>query len=150
MNVRKLFANACAHLSIVWSLMLLTFYITDRYNPAMTFIDHDMTKGLIALLSLTTVICVLSLLLGKGLRHPALRTVAGIPAGLSAVAALVLLVLDYSMVYRFEAGLSKVAPLLFTNDYTKAALALLAITSIAAAVLLITEYRQTPRQEECL
>ena len=148
MKLRKLLANACAHLSIVWSLMLLTFYITDRYNPAMTFIDHDMTKGLIVLLSLTTLICGIGLLSQKRQGRLLLRVTASVLAMLSAVTALALLVLDYSMVKRFEAGVSKIAPLLFTNDFTKAALAVLAITSIAAAIILIAISRQTSEKEE--
>ncbi len=141
MKIWKLTSNACAHLSIVWSLMLLTFYITDRYNPAMAFIDHDMTKGLIILLSLTTLICAGGLLFENRKNCRLLRALSSILAGLSALTALTLVVLDYSMVKRFEAGLSRVAPLLFTNDYTKGALALLAVTSIVAAILLIVVQR---------
>ncbi|MBO5779423.1 MAG: hypothetical protein J6R82_07635 [Clostridia bacterium] len=141
MKIWKLASNTCAHLSIVWSLMLLTFYITDRYNPAMAFIDHDMTKGLIVLLSLTTLICVGELLFENRKNRRLLPAISSILAGLSAPAALILIVLDYSMVKRFEAGLSRVAPLLFTNDYTKGALALLAVTSIAAAISLIVLHR---------
>ena len=44
------------HLIIGISVTLLTLSITDRFNTAMAFINHPMTKGLIA------VFCLLSLL----------------------------------------------------------------------------------------
>lgn len=34
------------HLCIVISLMLLIFFVTDRFNSAMAFINHAMTKRL--------------------------------------------------------------------------------------------------------
>ncbi len=147
MKFWKLLSNACAHLSIVGSLMLLTFYVTDRFNSAMAFIDHDMTKGLVFILSLITLICVGGLFFDRNQGALALRVALGGAAGLSALTAVTLLVLDHSMVERFEADLSNVAPLLFTNDYTKAALALLAVTSIAAALLLIVLRRRAAGRE---
>jgi hypothetical protein len=36
-----------SHFLVAGSIMLLTFFVTDRFNPAMAFIDHPMTKWLL-------------------------------------------------------------------------------------------------------
>ena len=43
------------HLCIVLAVMLLTFFVTDRFNRAMAFINNDITKWLLA------VFCVLAI-----------------------------------------------------------------------------------------
>ena len=44
------------HITIVLSLMMLTFYITDRQNRAMAFINNDITKTLLAVMSVLVII----------------------------------------------------------------------------------------------
>ncbi|MBQ8382670.1 MAG: hypothetical protein IJX47_05630 [Clostridia bacterium] len=128
-------ANICAHLSIVWSLMLLTFYVTDRYNDKMAFINHDMTKGLMALLTLTSLVCAAYLLLIRGWGLP-LRLCFGIPVGIAALASAVLLTVDGVMPQY----------ILFTYDSVKAVPALLAVTSVAASLALIVWDRRALRR----
>lgn len=50
--IRKLFAHA----AIIISGMYVVFYLIDRVNPAMSFIDNDITKPLLAVLSLLSII----------------------------------------------------------------------------------------------
>ncbi|MBQ8288212.1 MAG: hypothetical protein IJX76_05505 [Clostridia bacterium] len=135
MKIWKMISNACAHLSIVWSLMLLTFYVTDRYNDKMAFINHDMTKGLVTVLAASTLVCAVYLLLLRG-RALLLRLCLSIPASLAAIASAVLLAVD-RIVPRY---------ILFTYDDVKAVLAVLAVTSIAASLLLIVLDRRALRR----
>ncbi len=129
--------HICAHLSVIWSLMLLTFYVTDRYNTAMAFINHDMTKGLTVFLAVGTAVSALGLLLHKwaGKRRLLLRLCFALPALLTALASAVLVAIDRA-VPRY---------ILFTYDSVKGVLALLAVTSIAASILLIV----LGRKEDC-
>ena len=149
MRIWKLLSNACAHLSIVGSLMLLTFYVTDRFNSAMAFIDHDMTKTLVAILSVLVLAVDVWLIRSAGWQKRGfLRYGVSIASGLTAIAAFSLLVLDHSMVERFEAGLSKEPPLLFTNDHVKLVLAVLAVLAIVAGIWLIVTDRKYDLPEE--
>ncbi|MGM9648181.1 MAG: hypothetical protein ACI3YH_08635 [Eubacteriales bacterium] len=148
MRIWKTISNICAHLSVIWSLMLLTFYITDRYNTAMAFINHEMTKGLVAVLSLSVLLCVGRLLTDRQLGFYSLRWVSGILAALFALASASLLILDHSMADRFEKGLSDTPPLLFTGDAVKAVLAWLAVTAIFAAIVLIVLDRRMAGKEQ--
>lgn len=52
MMLRKMFAHA----AIIISGMYLVFFFIDRVNPAMSFIDNDITKVLLFALSLLSVI----------------------------------------------------------------------------------------------
>lgn len=51
-TVRKIIAHA----SIVLGGMLLTLFILDKINPAMEFIDNDITRGLIAAAALLGIV----------------------------------------------------------------------------------------------
>ena len=44
------------HASIVIALMMITFYITDRQNRAMAFINNDITKALLLVMSVLVLI----------------------------------------------------------------------------------------------
>ena len=44
------------HILIVLSLMMITFYITDRQNRAMAFINNDITKALLLAMSILVLI----------------------------------------------------------------------------------------------
>lgn len=50
--LRKLFA----HVAIIISCMYVVFYLIDRVNPAMSFIDNDITKPLLLVLGLLSII----------------------------------------------------------------------------------------------
>lgn len=51
-----------SHLDIILGGMFLTFFIIDRFNPAMDFLGNDISKWLLCLLSADTIIvAVLSL-----------------------------------------------------------------------------------------
>ena len=44
------------HITLVLSLMMLTLYITDRQNRAMGFINNDITKALLAVMSVLVIV----------------------------------------------------------------------------------------------
>lgn len=45
-----------AHCAIIISGMYLVFFFIDRVNPAMSFIDNNITKGLLVALSVLSVV----------------------------------------------------------------------------------------------
>ena len=49
--MKKLFARILPHICIVLSLMMITFFVTDRFNRAMAFINNEITKWLLVVLS---------------------------------------------------------------------------------------------------
>lgn len=53
--VKALF-SLIPHAMIVISLMMITFYITDRYNRAMAFINNDITKALLLVLAVLAIV----------------------------------------------------------------------------------------------
>lgn len=44
------------HITLVLSLMMMTFCITDRQNRAMAFINNDITKTLLAVMSVLVIV----------------------------------------------------------------------------------------------
>lgn len=44
------------HVLIVLSVMMITFYITDRYNRPMAFINNDITKALLLVMSVLVIV----------------------------------------------------------------------------------------------
>lgn len=47
---------ALSHLGIGSGLTLLTFYVVDRFNTAMAFIDHPMSKKLLLVFSVVLIV----------------------------------------------------------------------------------------------
>ncbi len=66
MNIKKLkrivFKMIFPHLCIILSGMLLVLLAIDRVNSAMMFIDHNITKGLMCVLCVASIINGASLL----------------------------------------------------------------------------------------
>lgn len=60
--MRKLSA-LLPHLCIILSGMLLTFFILDQINPAMAFINNEITKWLMLLQAVLTIICCILLII---------------------------------------------------------------------------------------
>ncbi len=54
--VIRFFDRLIPHLAIVLSLMIVTFFIIDRFNDAMAFLNNDITKILVLILSLFALI----------------------------------------------------------------------------------------------
>ena len=48
--------RALSHLVLILSLMMLTFFCIDLFNPSMAFLNNSMTKYLLALFSLFSLI----------------------------------------------------------------------------------------------
>lgn len=44
------------HITLILSLMLLTFFVLDQFNEAMAFLDNTITKWLLGITTLLTVI----------------------------------------------------------------------------------------------
>ncbi len=55
-NILNKLAGFLPHVCLILSLMMLTFVITDRYNRAMAFINNDITKALLYVLTLLVII----------------------------------------------------------------------------------------------
>jgi hypothetical protein len=49
-------AKILPHISIILSGMLIVFFVIDRFNSAMGFLDNDGAKVLIFVLSITSII----------------------------------------------------------------------------------------------
>lgn len=43
------------HVNIILGLMFITFFIVDKFNGAMNFIDNDISKGLLLLFALVSI-----------------------------------------------------------------------------------------------
>lgn len=120
------------HLTIIISLMILTFFVTDRFNTAMAFINHSMTKRLLVVYLICYAVCLLDLIRRAKVRRslPQLCLVVLVTLLVGGVS--ILLALDYA----FPAWL------LLTFDLAKVAIALLAVSGIFSAVLLICHQRR--------
>ena len=49
--MKRFFQWLLPHLAIVLSLMTITFFVIDRFNDAMAFLNNDITKFLVLVLS---------------------------------------------------------------------------------------------------
>ena len=54
--MKRFFSHLLPHLTIILSVMILTFFVIDRFNEAMAFLNNDITKILTALLALLALI----------------------------------------------------------------------------------------------
>lgn len=45
--------NVLPHINIVLAVTMLTFFVVDRYNRAMSFIDNDITKWMLCAFCVT-------------------------------------------------------------------------------------------------
>ncbi|MBR4288630.1 MAG: hypothetical protein IKT50_04260 [Clostridia bacterium] len=50
------FAKLLPHLTLVLSVMILTFFVIDQFNDAMAFLNNAITKWLICIFSVLTLI----------------------------------------------------------------------------------------------
>lgn len=48
--------NVLPHINIVLAVTMLTFFVVDRYNRAMSFIDNDITKWMLCVFCATVLI----------------------------------------------------------------------------------------------
>lgn len=109
MKFKRYLVEILSHLLIIWSVMLLTFWVTDRFNTAMAFINHSMTKGLLFGFALVNLVIVGGLMADRKSPLSALRMGVGILSGLLTAGMIVLLGLE----------LAKPELLLFVNDLCK-------------------------------
>ena len=49
--MKRFFDRILPHLAIVLALMTVTFFIIDRFNEAMAFLNNDITKILVLVLA---------------------------------------------------------------------------------------------------
>ena len=52
----KTITKVLPHISIIISVMLIVFFVIDRFNGAMGFLDNDGAKVLISVLGVTSII----------------------------------------------------------------------------------------------
>lgn len=43
----ELFLTALPHINIAMSIVMLTLWVTDRFNRAMAFLNNNLTKGML-------------------------------------------------------------------------------------------------------
>ncbi|MBE6565229.1 MAG: hypothetical protein E7655_08160 [Ruminococcaceae bacterium] len=55
-NMLSILKGLLPHAVLILSLMMITFYITDQFNRPMAFINNDITKALLFLLSLLAIV----------------------------------------------------------------------------------------------
>lgn len=48
--------NILPHINIVLAFTMLTFFVVDRYNRAMSFINNDITKWMLCVFCVTVVV----------------------------------------------------------------------------------------------
>ncbi len=125
------------HLSLILSLMLLTFYIVDRFNTAMAFINHPMTKNLIGVLILFNLFSAVRLFQPKDRTTRLIRRIVALGWGFVSLATAGFLIFDRLYPAR----------ILFTMDSVKLHLCILATVSILCSVLLIVFQRKEALKE---
>ena len=69
------------HVAILICNMYIVFYLIDRVNTAMNFIDNGLTKGLLLILCVVTPFNVWALLKEPRRRKSAKKKASGKPAG---------------------------------------------------------------------
>ncbi len=121
-----------AHFLVAISLTMLTFHITDRFNPTMAFIDHEMTKSLMTVFS-WIIIFECSIILVKFICDG--RYALSIFPTLAIIAAVAILCFIF-------ADLTDPSKILFTKKAIKAAVAFEAVSGLASAVTIICFMRK--------
>lgn len=132
MKFKRYLVEILSHLLIIWSVMLLTFWVTDRFNTAMAFINHFMTKGLLWGFALVNLAVVGFLAADRRSPLGSLRKGVGILSTVLSVGMMLFLGID----------LAKPALLLFTNDLVKFYLLGFVLCGLFGAVLGIVCRRQ--------
>lgn len=62
-KVFRFLRGVLPHVTLILSLMLLTFFVIDLFNPSMAFLNNALTKSILATSScLTAILSVLSVL----------------------------------------------------------------------------------------
>ncbi len=65
-KILSFFTAILPHLTLVLSVMILTFFVIDQFNEAMAFLNNAITKWLICIFSvLTLILSVLSAIRGE-------------------------------------------------------------------------------------
>jgi len=55
-KILRFFTKLLPHLTLVFSLMMLTFFVIDCINRSMAFLNNGMTKGLLCVFSVLVLI----------------------------------------------------------------------------------------------
>ena len=91
----KKFTGMLPHCAILICNMYIVFFLIDRVNTAMAFIDNDITKGLLAAMCLISIWCSALLMKKKRRRGRGIRRfIAGLNM-LACVGGLLLIAADY-------------------------------------------------------
>lgn len=138
MKIVKYMKEWISHLTLIFAVMLLTFWVTDRFNTAMAFINHDMTKGLMLIFSLCSMAVAIFLLTDRTPYVRKARAVMGIVTLIGGVGLAALLVID------------RTSPqlLLFVGDTVKFYLCGTLLLAVASSVLGIASRRASAPKAE--
>ena len=66
----RLFRALLPHLTLILSLLMLTFFVIDCFNEAMAFLNNSLTKILLGIFSLLTLILSILSIFREENRHP--------------------------------------------------------------------------------
>ncbi len=66
--MKKVF-TLLAHFVLILSVMMLTFFVIDRINPAMAFLENTLTKYLLALFSLLSATLAVFFIVNEEKKH---------------------------------------------------------------------------------
>lgn len=125
-----------AHLIVAMSLTLLTLSITNHFNSAMAFVDHDMSKTLMAVLSLSVLLeSVFFIPKFVGDRH----LLAGLPTVAAALVSILLICLLLTDV-------SDKSLILFTKPFARVVVGISAVSSFFSAVTIICYMRRMAKK----
>lgn len=125
-----------AHLIVAMSLTLLTLSITNHFNSAMAFVDHNMSKTLMAVLSL-------SVILESVFFIPKFVNDRHLLAGLSMVAAALASIL---LVCLLLTDVSDKSLILFTKPFARVIVGISAVSSFFSAVTIICNMRKMSKK----
>ncbi len=69
----KQFAVALPHVSIILAAVMIVFFVIDRFNSAMAFLNNDGAKVLLLILSSTSIINAIRLIAYQRHEHAAIN-----------------------------------------------------------------------------
>ena len=97
------------HCAILICNMYIVFFLIDRVNTAMNFIDNGLTKGLLLIMSLVSGWCSLWMLTGRRRRNGGIQAIWPKVNLLACGICLILLLIDliWKKIYLFNANLTK-------------------------------------------
>ena len=124
------------HCAILICNMYIVFFLIDRVNTAMNFIDNGLTKGLLLIMSLVSGWCALWMMTGRRRRNGGIQAIFPKANLLACGICLVLLLIDmiWKKIY------------LFNNGFTKFGVLVICLITFANSAMMIGNFRAAMRR----